>query len=664
VNLLSPVSAIPGVGTKYSSKLQKLGIFSIFDLLYHLPFRYEDRSRKAPISTIQAGEIFTVEGLITSIKNEFTKSGKFIQLASITDSSGSINVIWFNQTFLVKSLKNRRVSLYGKVEFYKNKPSFFSPDYEFLDGESNIHTGRIIPVYPETAGVSSRWIRSKIFNLLQNLPDTDPWPAPDLPNWKKSLTNIHFPSSSDYELPAMNYKLRLAFDELFLLQLRAYDARVKWTKTRLAHPFKISDTDLRKFCSLLPFTLTGSQVSSISQILSDLASARPMNRLLEGDVGSGKTVVAAAAAHQAHLNGFQSIFLAPTQILAYQHFQTLTTLFKPFGIEVSLITGNSLTIKQFNNVIVGTHALLSDKNKKYLHNVGLVIIDEQHRFGVLQRRLASMLGNSPHVLTMTATPIPRSVALTMFGDLDLSLISEKPQNRIRVKTWLIPESKRTSSYTWISSQLKSTGSQMYWVCPFINQSETIQSVKSAASEFTRLKNIFPEFKIGLLHGKLKSTEKTKVINDFRSGDIQILVCTPIVEIGLDIQNASIMVIEASERFGLASLHQLRGRVGRGDLPSFCLLFTTDQKNDSRLRIMQTIDSGTELAEADLKFRGAGEIYGTAQHGIPQFKIATYNDLTLITQAKTQAETIYPGLSQYPVLQELVKTDKIAFVQPN
>lgn len=637
MKLTDPVTNISGVGTIMAKKLAKLEIYNVFDLLYHLPFRYEDRRLVSPAARVQVGETLTVIGRITRVTNIFTKNGKRLQTTTITDASGTLPVIWFNQTYLARVFKEGdTISLYGKVDFFNRKPTLISPEYDFSTD------AKIIPVYPETAGLSSKWLRAKIQNILADIPDISPLHA-------TALHQVHFPDSPDLVEPA---RQDLAFDELFLLQTRSLIHRRQWQSTHLSHPFAVDQEKVLQFIASLPFTLTPSQNQAVKDILSDLSETHPMNRLLEGDVGSGKTVVAAIAAYIAHLNGFQTLLLAPTQILAQQHFQTLSIL----GLKTGLITGSTKNYEPKTNnysVIVGTHALLS-KNLK-LDRVGLVVIDEQHRFGVAQRALAAAKGNSPHILTMTATPIPRTVALTLYGDLDLSILDSVP-GRIPIKTWVIPETKREAAYGWIGQQLKTNSQQAFIVCPFIEESETLATVKSAKAEFTKLEKIFSECKLGLLHGKLKAKDKEQVLAKFRAGDYQILVATPVVEVGIDIPSATIMVIEGAERFGLAQLHQLRGRVGRSDAQSYCLLFS--QTPSPRLKALETHHSGSELAEIDLKLRGAGNIYGTSQHGVPNFKIAKYEDFTLIPAARAAAVEILPNLDKYPHLRDLLKTDKI------
>ena len=592
--------------------------------------------RISSISQIQPGETVTVIGKIQSIKNDFTKGRKFIQKAVVSDDSGPIDVVWFNQTYLTRTLKvGDLVTLYGKVEFFGPKKTLVSPEYEL--GSSLIHMGRIVPIYPETAGVSSKWLRAKIFPLLTTLTDFSPFDI-------ESLRHIHFPDNPDQVEPA---RRRLAKDELLLLQLSALIHRRSWQKIKLSHIFTVPYPQIHQFIANLPFSLTLSQNKSVDEILTDLSTPNPMNRLLEGDVGSGKTVVAAIAAYAAHLNGFQTLLLAPTQILAHQHFQTLKNLFDSLGISVGLNTSQS-------QIIVGTHALLN----KQFKSAGLIIIDEQHRFGVAQRALAASKGESPHILTMTATPIPRTIALSLYGDLDLSVLTDLPSGRIPVKTWIVPELKRLAAYAWIKSQK----TQAFIVCPFIEESETLKSVKAATVEFDKLKSVFSNLKLGLLHGKLKAKEKAEVVTKFRAGELDILVSTPVVEVGIDIPQATVMVIEAAERFGLAQLHQLRGRVGRSDQQSYCLLFSNS--DTARLKAMETHHSGLELSEIDLKLRGPGDIYGTSQHGLPQFKVASYQDFDLINEVKSEAAKILPDLSKYPLLRSLLRESKIDTVQPN
>lgn len=653
MDLAASVTALPGVGGVMESHLQKLGITSIFDLLYHLPFRYEDRSLISTIDRLQPGEEVTIKATLESIKNAYTQKGKAMQVAMVRDATKSIQVVWFNQIYLLRALKiGAHYSFFGKVDWFGKKLSLVSPDFELLDQQSSLHTGRIVPVYPETAGISSKWLRSKV-NYLLNRVDLPPELAS-----KSDLENVHFPVKLEDVAPA---KKRLAFDELFLLQLKSLSHKQKWAQIKLAHKLQATSHKIQEFITSWPFEPTNSQMQAIDEIVLDLQKDTPMNRLLEGDVGSGKTIVAATAIYTAHLNGYKSLLMAPTQILANQHFETLAKLLAPFKIQVGLVTGAKKTFDQQTHVVVGTQALLSSNFDSA--KVAVIIIDEQHKFGVAQRELIGEKGIAPHILTMTATPIPRTVALAMYGELDLSALTEMPVGRKPVKTWVVEENKRQAAYVWIKDQISKFKTQIFVVCPLIEESESMVSVKAVKAEFEKLQHIFPELKLGLLHGKLKAKEKDEVLTKFRDRKIDILVSTPVVEVGIDIPNASIMVIEAANRFGLAQLHQLRGRVGRGNQQSYCLLFSSET-DSLRLKAMETHSSGIELAEIDMQLRGPGDVFGVSQHGLPSFKIATYADLDLMQEAKSAAESILPSLPKLPHLRMLVEKDKIAFVSPN
>lgn len=676
VNQTSPVSTIPFVGPTYAKRLAKLGIETVEDLINHFPTRYEDYSLISPISKIQPGETVTIQGQIIEIKNVFTKYGKRLTRAEIADETSSIEVIWYNQVFLTKTLKNGLlVNLSGKAGNFNSKTVLVSPQYEILrDSKKTIHTGRLVPIYPETYGISSKWLRSRLAPLLdatipgieEYLPDKIRSSNSLLP-LKEAVYQIHFPDNQE---TAQMARERLAFDELFLIQLASQKRKIEWGKEVVGKKFLINQEKVLGLINSLPFTLTNGQRKAIREILSDLSLQKPMNRLLEGDVGSGKTVVAAIAMYIACLNNFKSALMAPTEILANQHFATIRALLKQFGIRVSLETSSKkLASKEKNwDIIVGTHALLS-KNLK-LENLGLIVIDEQQRFGVAQRALLKEKGINPHLLTMTATPIPRTIALTLYGELDLSYLDELPIGRKSVKTWVVPNEKRQSAYQWIEKQITKTGSQAFIICPLIEESDTLDSVRAVTKEYENLKKvIFPKIKIGLLHGRMKTKEKDKTLSDFRRGKTDLLVATPVVEVGLDIPNATIMMIEAAERFGLAQLHQLRGRVGRGKKQSFCLLFTENNSSGvlQRLKYLETRNVGAELAEIDLELRGPGEIYGTKQHGFLNLRIAKLTDTSLIEKTRTEAKRLLsdnPSLSGFPLLNNALKKLKIEKLAPN
>jgi ATP-dependent DNA helicase RecG len=659
----------------YAARLEKLGIYTYEDFLFHLPSRYQDFSIISKIGHVQAGETVTIKGQVLDFKNQYLRGTriKTIQKATIMDDTGGIELVWFNQPFLVKSFeKGRYVSVSGRVDQSRNGFSINSPEYEILYTEIStpIHTGRLIPVYPETKGISSKWLRRQIHNTLtefgselkEYLPD-DLLRRNNFLQFPDAVAAVHYPKSIE---DAARARERLGFDELFLLQLAAKKRKIEWREKKSTRPIEINKfkKQIVQSISSLPFTLTNSQQKAIDEIFSDLSNDKPMNRLLQGDVGSGKTIVSALAMFASYLNGFQSVLMAPTEILAGQHFETIHKFLSPFGVRVNIVTGSKKLKNEFD-VLIGTHAVLSEKIA--FRELALVVIDEQQRFGVSQRGIIRERGKNPHLLTMTATPIPRTVALTMYGDLDLSYLSEMPKDRKRVKTWVVPPEKRNAAYDWIRTQIKDTKSQAFIICPFIEESENMQTVKAAKVEYEKLRQeIFPDLKLGILHGKLKSKEKDAVLSEFRNNKYDILVATPVVEVGIDIPNATIIMIEASERFGLAQLHQLRGRVGRGDKQSFCLLFTDSKtgQTSQRLKGMETLYSGAELAELDLKLRGPGDMYGTHQHGLPKLKAATFSDTELIQKAKAEADNLYTKLSNHPEVLKKVNTITFQKVSPD
>lgn len=668
MNLNSPISNLPKIGPFFAKKFQKLGINRLEDLFYHVPSRYLDYSLVTTISKLRAEETVTIHAKIVSITNVFSKRGVRMQIGSVEDNTGKIMVVWFNQPFLIRTLyPGRLVSLSGKVGFFNRKLCLSSPDYELLETggsedseKETFHTGRFVPIYAETAGLSSKWIRTKIRDAFANteiseyLPDTL-LSQTDLVGLREAIEKVHFPKNlGEVEIG----KRRLAFNELLDLQLKSEFRKLNWSKNKVKNKITINPKEVSQFIESLPFKLTDSQDKSIEEILEDFARDVPMNRLLEGDVGSGKTVIAAVGAFVSFLNGYQTLIMAPTQILAEQHHQTLKKLFDKFNLRISLITSGTKKIELGrSDIFVGTHSLI--KSKIEFDKVGFVVIDEQHRFGVEQRSLLAKKGGTPHVLTMTATPIPRTVAMTTYGDLGLSVLTEMPVGRQKVTTWIVPEQKRADAYTWIEKQVKDYESQVFIVCPLIEDSETetLADVKSVTSEFEKLKSIFLKLRLGLLHGRMKAKEKDEILGNFRNGKIDILVSTPVVEVGIDIPNATVMIIEAAERFGLAQLHQLRGRVGRGKKRSYCLLFSNFHSGTgyTRLRAMEKTHSGFELAELDLKLRGPGEIFGTVQSGFPELKVADWTNVELIKAAKDTAQDVIKNPKKYPELVDKINS---------
>jgi len=656
MDLNSNITNLPKIGPIFARKFEKLGIHTINDLFYHVPSRYLDYSLITTISNLKAGEIATIHAKVISIKNIISKRGLKMQIASVEDATGKISTMWFNQPFLTRTLfPGKLLSLSGKVGFFNRKLCLNSPDFEIIenDTDSTLHTGRLVPVYPETSGFSSKWIRRVMLNslndkslIINDFLSMELLKKLEMTNLIDAIRLVHFPKSLE---EAEIGRKRLAFNELLKLQLTSLYRKKMWQKEKLIQTIKIDRQKIDKFINSLPFKLTDSQETAINEILMDMGKKIPMNRLLEGDVGSGKTVVAATAALAVFTNGGQTVIMAPTQILAEQHYKTLTKLFDQYKLNISLITSATKKSKSIKaDIYIGTHALLHKKID--FTKVGLVVIDEQHRFGVEQRnhliQKTNKNSSAPHVLTMTATPIPRTIALTSYGDLDLSVLKEVPKGRQKITTWVVPEEKRKGAYEWVKKQIDGK-SQIFWVCPLIeaSETETMKDIKNVTQEFENLKRIFAKQKLGLLHGRMKAGEKTETLKFFRAGKIDILVATPVVEVGIDIPNATIMVIEASERFGLAGLHQLRGRVGRGNKKSYCLLFS-NIKFSKRLKAMEKTNSGFELAELDLKLRGPGEIFGTLQSGFPELKVARWDNIELIKTAKDVAEDVINNPSSY------------------
>ena len=668
MNLSTSITKLLSTSSITIKKFQTLGIGTYFDLLNYFPTRYEDYSIISKIDKIQVGEIVTISGKIIEAKNQYTRSRITIQKVVITDDTGTVEVNWFNQPYLIRVFKiGENISVAGLVKQFGSKISIESKEYEI--GEKRIHTGRLVPIYSEKKGLSTKTIREKIFHILHSIVGDDPRVVPELLPPKIILFNnlinedeayrqIHFPDNSDL---AEKARTRLAFDELFNLQLANNLVKKKWKNEHVGNVFSVETrhaASLQQFIANLPFKLTNDQNKVVDEIINDLKKTTPMNRFLQGDVGSGKTVVAAIVCYLSFLNGYQSIIMAPTEILAQQHYQSITNLFKNNKSQITnnksitnikipkiaLITGSrkikncKLKIENYD-LIVGTHALLNQKIK--FNKVGLVVIDEQHRFGVNQRALLKEKALNSHLLTMTATPIPRTVALTLYGELDLSYIEEMPKGRQVIKTFLVPKEKRNNGYQWIKKQIKENNAQVFIVCPLIeeSESETLKSVKAVKIEFENIKKIFSESKLGLLHGKLKSKEKNQIMSDFKNKKIDILVSTPVVEVGIDIPDATIIIIEGAERFGLASLHQLRGRVGRSDKQSYCLLFSENlsEKTIKRLNFFCKNNLGVRLAEFDLMNRGAGNIFGTEQHGFVNLKIASLTDYELTNKTKKAVE---------------------------
>lgn len=689
MDLSTPIENVPRIGPQYQKKLKKLGIKQVSDLLFHFPHRYEDFSNLIPISQAKLGETVCLKGKILEVENTRTwKKRMILTQAIIEDNSGAIKVIWFNQPYLINVLKEGDfVCLAGKIAFGESGIYLQNPAYERIFPEKDlVHTGRIVPVYPETEGLSSRWLRWILKPLLIKLKDKIRDFLPEkirkennLLPLKDALWQVHFPDSMKLAKMA---KERFSFEELFLLELRMLKEKLK-LKTEKATSIRMNLKIIQDFVKSLPFDLTSAQKKAAYQILKDLEKPRPMNRLLQGDVGSGKTIVAMMAILNTAKAGYQVAFMAPTEILAKQHFKTLSDFFKNFNLRIGLLTGGDCKIsgrkisrkkilekikKGEVDILIGTHALIQEGVG--FKSLALVILDEQHRFGVEQRaRLCQGLDSQtkifiPHLLSMTATPIPRTLALTLYGDLDLSLIDELPKGRKKVITKVIPPQNRQGAYKFIRKQI-AQGRQVFVICPRIEVSDNKKitswaEAKAVKEEYEKLsKKVFPDLKIGMLHGRMKTEEKEKIMRDFKNGKINILVSTSVVEVGIDIPNASLMIIEGAERFGLAQLHQFRGRVGRNKYQSYCFLFTDSpaKKTSQRLTALISSEDGFKLAEKDLEIRGPGEIFGQRQWGLPDLVMASLRDVFLVEKTRKAAGKILEEnaeLKKYPLLREKLR----------
>ena len=684
MNLETPVQYLKGVGPKMAEKLEKLGVKTVRDLLFYFPRRYEDYTIISKISELAnaIGEYKTIKAKIINITNRRTSRRRFtITEAVVADETGSLKVVWFNQPYLAKMLKaGREIILNGKISF-----DSFSHQLQ-MESPSRADRPKIVSIYPETAGISSYYI-AKLANSAKRVVDSIEEFLPekiieenDLLNIRQAIFSIHQPENSASLEKA---KERLAFDELFLFSLQKQLAKQD-VLVHKAPAMKIDQKFLQNFVKKLPFELTDAQRKASWMIIKDLTKDKPMSRLLNGDVGSGKTVVAAFAAAVVAKNGFRVALMAPTEILANQHFETLSEVLKPEKISVGLITGHKKDHHDAD-VVVGTHALISGKTE--IDNVALVIIDEQHRFGVSQRakllapckstNLAKVQNYElnpkkltadssqlkanfrPHFLSMTATPIPRTMSLVVFADLDVSVIDEMPKDRKKIITKVVAPERRQKAYDFIREEIKE-GHQIFVICPLIEEIESAkenlfeEDRKSVLKEYEKLsKEIFPDLKIAMLHGKMKSKEKEQVMGGFRQKKYDILVSTSVVEVGVDIPNATVMMIEDAERFGLAQLHQFRGRVGRSNKQSYCLLFSSSNSENAqkRLAYMESISSGFKLAEKDLELRGPGQLYGYQQSGFWDFKFAAISDRIMIEKATQAAKEIAGSISDYPRLKE-------------
>ncbi len=700
VALDTPLYEVLGAKSAFLRRLENLGLADVRDLLWHFPSRYEDFSKVYGIAELEPGQQATVQGVVEDVhvRRSWRRQMNIVE-ATIADDTGTIRAIWFNQPYVANILKaGRTANFSGKVAISEESEMYLNhPAYEVVKSmgvTETKHTARLVPVYPETRGLTSRGIRFVMQSVLKRAPSLKEWmPKPTLdelhfPELNQAIRAIHFPKKLE---DASAARRRFSFEDLFLLQLVNLEQKLKLAEEKA--PALTADIEkVKAMLAKLPFELTPSQKKSLWEIVKDLERPRPMNRLLQGDVGSGKTVVAAIAAMIASSNNEQAAFMAPTEILARQHFETmkklLATVPAPEQPMIGLLTGSGATVLYENDVtaqvakpdmvkkvaegkiaiVFGTHALI-EKTLKFAH-LGLVIVDEQHRFGVRQRAELAQKKNGvvPHFLSMSATPIPRTLMLTVFGDLDLSLITELPAGRKPIETKIISALERKPTYDFVKKQVRE-GRQVFVICPRIEKSEdepkgkngngkniAMLDMKSVKEEYERLRTkIFPDLRVEMLHGQMKGKEKEDIMHRFKTREFDILVATSVVEVGVDIPNATIMMIEGADRFGLAQLYQFRGRVGRGEHQSYCFLMAGEKKGDAakaRLKAILEAKNGFELAEKDLALRGPGQFFGDVQTGLPDVAMSALQDPELVKVSRESALGIMqkdPALKQYPLL---------------
>ncbi len=699
MDLSLPIEKLPNVGPRNIPRLNRLGIKTVKDLLWHFPVRYEDYTETVSIDQVEPGQKVNIQGEVLKISSRRIFPRRMsVTNAIVGDSSGAIKVVWFNQSYIENQLtEGTLVSLAGKVSLNKHGLCLSSPTYEKI-GSSNLqpnlkHTSGLVPVYPETDGVTSKYLRFLTKPIIENIKIDDPLPSQMLakynfPELSQAMRDIHYPTEL---LKAEVARERFAFEDLMLFQIKALLERRKINQLKSVS-IEFDQPLIQEFIANLPFELTTDQKVALWEILKDLQKSYPMNRLMEGDVGSGKTVVALAAAYQAAKKGYQTVFMVPTEVLANQHYKTVALIVKDGSIKTCLLTGSESKLDGQDiskkllkqkilsgevNIIIGTHAVI--QKDVLFDKLALVVIDEQHRFGINQRAtLAKQIDSElvPHLLSMTATPIPRTLALTIYGDLDISLIKEKPKNRHKIITKIVMPKERSANYQFVREEVKK-GRQVFVVCPRIEISDpkkeiktgTKQSkmnilwadVKAVEEEYKKLSElVFPDLKVAMLHGRLKPKDKNQVMDKFKDGGYDIIVSTSVIEVGVDVPNATVMMIESAERFGLAQLHQFRGRVGRDEYQSYCLLLssTVDKTTNQRLKALVECDDGFELAEKDMKIRGPGEFFGVKQSGIPDLGMAALANVDLIKKARAEARLLLkedPSLKNYSLLKERLES---------
>jgi ATP-dependent DNA helicase RecG len=670
LSLEDPVENIPGIGPKRAGELKKAGVSTAGDFLNLFPFRYEDRSRFSDIAGLRENETGTVRAEILAQRLFTTRSRFTIYEITVRDGSGEIRAAFYNQPYLKQSLApGRVVVLHGRVKLYRNRwLSFENPAYEILEpGDTDsVHTGRIVPIYHRIGKIPAKGLRTAMLAALESLPGELPEPIPEevrlrlgLMRYRDALQEVHFPSSSCCDLEALNAgrgapHRSFAFHEFFRMQL-GYLCQKRKRETLHAFRIEAASAWMEKAADLFPFALTQAQERVVSEIACDLEKPHPMNRLLQGEVGSGKTVVALLAMLAAVESGFQAALMVPTEILAEQHFRNCTRVLEKTGWETVLLTGSVPAPRKREvlekiahgsaRVVIGTHALIQSGVR--FSKLALNVIDEQHRFGVIQRGLLAGKGRAPHLLLMTATPIPRTTALTVYGDMDVSFLNELPSGRIPIKTVVRREAQRGGVYTMLRQELEK-GNQAYIIYPLIEDSEKLD-VRAASAMFENLQtSVFPDFRVGLLHGRLPADERGRVMERFLRGGLDILVSTTVVEVGIDALRATFMIIENGERFGLSQLHQMRGRIGRGAAPSTCVIMGGSRLKPEaweRLAHVAQTSNGLEIAEKDLEIRGPGDLFGTRQSGNPGFHVVNilrFPDLLALARHEASEFLKSPG----------------------
>ncbi len=675
MSLDSSITILKGIGPKSAATLNRLNIFTVKDLINHFPRDYEDRSMVTPLSQLEEDTSVTVRCRITTSAENTTAKGKILTKLKVKDTQENteLELIWFNRKHLIYTFrKGEEYFFFGKIIKASGKFQMVSPEFEKISQKELLSSARIVPVYPLTYGMTQSTLRSFIKTAIEYAESSDLIKEfiPEeilvkhsLDGYRVSIRNIHFPSDENSFFSA---RKRLAFNELFLMQLGLWGIKERVSKAKKSIPFV--DLDIRPLLAALPFELTNAQQQVVNELFEDLRQGKQMNRLIQGDVGSGKTAVALIICYVAIKNGYKAALMAPTEVLAQQHFKSVCEIFVKLGIEVFILTGSTKKAERdhIHNMLtsplpcllISTHAVLYADVE--ISRLGLVVTDEQHRFGVRQRAVLAEKaekGAHPHVLVMSATPIPRTLALILYSDLDISIIDQLPPGRQKIDTYCVTSSHRQRAYGFIKKELEQ-GRQAYVVCPLIEENEKLE-LEAVLTYTEKLQKEFHEYNVAFLHGKMKNSEKQEIMEQFSRCELHIIVSTTVIEVGINVPNSTIMLIENAERFGLSQLHQLRGRVGRGSHRSYCILVTDSksQVTKQRMKAMKETTDGFKLSALDLELRGSGDFFGTRQHGMPEFKIANiYKDMEILKLCQDEAKfAVSQGyMKRFPALKVAVQ----------